>query len=252
MRSRWLGLVRDAAAPIAIVVITVVDVAVEPETFGHPRWLVFALLVPMSLLLVLRRHRPAIVLVGVAALSVAYITAVQDRLAEQPPLEPFLAMLLALFTLGAIAPRTRVVAAVAVAGALLVVEEAAALGSGRPAGDVFPAFIFWGATLAVGRLLFHRRAEAAAAEARAARAEVERDEQARLAVALERTRIARELHDVVAHNLSVIVIQAAAEARSDDAAASRETWRLVERTGRETLAELRNVLGLLRTDGDGP
>src|SRR3954468_8139391 len=158
MRSRWLGLVRDAAAPIAIVVITLADVAVEPDTFGHPRWLVFALLVPMSLLLVLRRHRPAAVLVGVAALSVAYITAVQDRLAEQPPLTCFLAMLLALFTIGAIAPRRRLVGAGGGAGALLVVEETAALTSGRPPGDVVPAFIFWGATLTVGRLLFHRRA----------------------------------------------------------------------------------------------
>jgi signal transduction histidine kinase len=88
---------------------------------------------------------------------------------------------------------------------------------------------------------------------RADRAERERDLLARERVAEERNRIARELHDIVAHSVSVMVIQASAARRNlatrpDEASALLEN---VERTGRQTMDELRQVLGVLRQDGDG-
>jgi signal transduction histidine kinase len=82
----------------------------------------------------------------------------------------------------------------------------------------------------------------------------QREEQARLAVADERARIAREMHDVVAHSVSVMVVQAgAAEAMLDvDAERARAPIAAVQETGRAALGELRRVLGALRDGSEGP
>ncbi|AWS41162.1 sensor histidine kinase [Streptosporangium sp. 'caverna'] len=90
-------------------------------------------------------------------------------------------------------------------------------------------------------------------EERAERAEHERDQQARLAAAAERARIARELHDVVAHNVSVIIVQAdgAGYAIDTDPEQARRAMQAVSATGRQALAEMRRMVGVLRTDS-GP
>jgi len=94
-----------------------------------------------------------------------------------------------------------------------------------------------------------RRAYAATLEERAARAERERDAQAQVAAAAERARIARELHDVIAHNLSVMVAQADGGAYAFDATPERSRQALVQigRTGRQALSEMSSLLGVLRT-----
>ena len=76
----------------------------------------------------------------------------------------------------------------------------------------------------------------------------ELEQQARSAVADERIRLARELHDVVAHNLSVVVLQAAGARASG--AGDPTTLEKIERSGRESLIEMRRLLGVLRRDGD--
>ncbi|MFF3444521.1 sensor histidine kinase [Streptosporangium sp. NPDC002721] len=88
-------------------------------------------------------------------------------------------------------------------------------------------------------------------EERAERAERERDQQARLAAAAERARIARELHDVVAHNVSVMIVQAdgAAYAIDGDPEQARRAMQAVSATGRRALAEMRRMVGVLRADG---
>ncbi|MFI7126542.1 sensor histidine kinase [Nonomuraea sp. NPDC050153] len=87
-------------------------------------------------------------------------------------------------------------------------------------------------------------------EERAERAERERDQQARMAAAAERARIARELHDVVAHNVSVMVVQAdgAGFALDSDPEQAREAVRAISKTGRAALAEMRRLVGVLRED----
>lgn len=94
-----------------------------------------------------------------------------------------------------------------------------------------------------------RRAYFAQLEERAARLEKERAAQAKVAVAAERARIARELHDVVAHNVSVMVVQADGAAYVLDAAPdqARKALETISSTGRQALAEMRRLLGVLRT-----
>ncbi|MBF8188286.1 sensor histidine kinase [Nonomuraea sp. K274] len=87
-------------------------------------------------------------------------------------------------------------------------------------------------------------------EERAERAERERDQQARMAAAAERARIARELHDVVAHNVSVMVVQAdgAGYALDSDPEQARVAVKAISKTGRAALAEMRRLVGVLRED----
>jgi signal transduction histidine kinase len=110
----------------------------------------------------------------------------------------------------------------------------------------------FGITWAVGFALRARSEQVEAAETRAMRAEREREAAARLAVAEERARIARELHDVVAHAVSVMVLQVGAvrhklpEAMADDS----EALKGVERAGRTALTEMRRLLAAMRRDGE--
>ncbi|SEG88359.1 Signal transduction histidine kinase [Actinacidiphila yanglinensis] len=104
----------------------------------------------------------------------------------------------------------------------------------------------------VGDRLRTRRAYYAELEERAARLHREREAQSKAAVAAERARIARELHDVVAHNVSVMVVQADGAAYVLDAAPdqAKQALTTISTTGRQALAEMRRLLGLLRAGDD--
>ncbi|WP_128984432.1 sensor histidine kinase [Streptomyces roseicoloratus] len=101
----------------------------------------------------------------------------------------------------------------------------------------------------LGDSLRTRRAYFAQLEERASRLEKEREAQAKVAVAAERARIARELHDVVAHNVSVMVVQAdgAAYVMDSSPETARQALETISSTGRQALAEMRRLLGILRT-----
>ncbi|MFF4028455.1 sensor histidine kinase [Streptomyces sviceus] len=110
------------------------------------------------------------------------------------------------------------------------------------------------AALALGLVVRTRRAQLAGLRERAARLETERDQRIRLAAATERARVAREMHDIVGHNLSVIITLADAGAYATDTAPERgkEALQLIGDTGRTALGELRRVLGVLREASDAP
>jgi signal transduction histidine kinase len=112
-----------------------------------------------------------------------------------------------------------------------------------------PSLIAW----VLGDSMRYRRAYYAGLEDRAARLEAERDAQAQIAAAAERARIARELHDVVAHNVSVMVVQAdgASYTIDTDPDRAREALGAIAGTGRQALAEMRRLLGVLRQEKDG-
>jgi signal transduction histidine kinase len=138
--------------------------------------------------------------------------------------------------------------AIVISGAAIIVYNNPAHAAGE--------FIFTPALFAIGWLagyaLQERAEQAKAAEVRAAQAERERDAASRVAVAEERARIARELHDIVAHAVSVMVLQTGAvRHRLPDALApDRDALRDVEQAGRTALTEMRRLLGAMRQDGE--
>jgi signal transduction histidine kinase len=124
---------------------------------------------------------------------------------------------------------------------------------GHPTSLLFFLPLEFGISWLAGYALRERAEQVEAAEVRATQAEREREAAARVAVAEERARIARELHDIVAHAVSVMVLQVGAvrhklpHAREDD----RDALSRVEQAGRTALAEMRRLLGAMRRDGDG-
>ena len=121
------------------------------------------------------------------------------------------------------------------------------------AGSVVLTPALFGIAWLAGFALRQHADDAEAAEERATRAERERETAARLAVAEERARIARELHDVVAHAVSVMVLQVGAvrHGMPKELGESREALARVEATGRGAMAEMRHLLGAMR-NGDEP
>jgi signal transduction histidine kinase len=122
------------------------------------------------------------------------------------------------------------------------------------AADLIFTPLLFGIGWLAGFALRERAVEAEAAEERAEHAEREREVAARIAVAEERARIARELHDIVAHSVSVMVLQVGAVRHNlpEERAADAEALRGVERTGRTALTEMRRLLGAMRRAGEDP
>ncbi len=124
---------------------------------------------------------------------------------------------------------------------------------GAPVGDVLLNGVLFGALpFAVGRTLTSRGLLARELEVSAARLTLEQEVRARGAAADERNRMARELHDVIAHHVSVMVIQASAAGRVAyrDLLGARAALAVVEGAGRDALVELRRIVGVLRRGGD--
>jgi signal transduction histidine kinase len=113
---------------------------------------------------------------------------------------------------------------------------------------------FFIAAWLAGFILSARTRQTAELRERAARLELEREAKARAAVAEERARIARELHDVVGHSVSVMTVQASGVRRllRPDQEREREALLIVEQTGREALAEMRKLVGVLRRPEEAP
>jgi signal transduction histidine kinase len=189
--------------------------------------------------LILRRRYPLAVLTAVTAMWIAYVAVVGGIVP--------IATAVAIYTVAAELPRKRALPAATVAVAASTLA-ALALGEwGRAAGDFIPFVAAW----VIGDSLRTRRAYTEALEERAERLERERAAEAARARAEEQARIARELHDVIAHNVSVMVVQAAAanevfESRPERA---REALEAIEKSGRSALEELRRLLGVVRGDG---
>jgi signal transduction histidine kinase len=143
----------------------------------------------------------------------------------------------------------RVGLAIVVGGAAIVVYN---LPDHSAAEQVFIPLVF-GISWLAGFALRERAEQAEAAEERASYAEREREAAARVAVAEERARIARELHDIVAHAVGVMVLQVGAVRHHlpDELEEDRDALSRVETAGRTALAEMRRLLGAMRRDGDG-
>jgi signal transduction histidine kinase len=137
---------------------------------------------------------------------------------------------------------------IVLAGAAIVVYN----NPKQPASEFVFIPILFGMSWLAGFVVRERAERAEAAELRASQAERERDAATRIAVAEERARIARELHDVVAHAVSVMVLQVGAVRHRlpDSVAEDRDALRGVEQAGRAALSEMRRLLAVMRRDGD--
>jgi signal transduction histidine kinase len=215
---------------------------------GHAPWGAVAVLIAMGGALYPRRRLPACVVIAEAAGVVALVV-----LGTRPD-AAFPAVLVSCYSAAVYGSRgTARVLAVAVAVLALLLWVPAALGAGGQSQASFAARISVAAAGALGVGLVIRRQFAlryTAASALAGRASLlaaqqqEHAERVRLA---ERLRIASDLHDIVAHHLSVVVIQAQAAQRVPDVGRARQAMAEVEQTGRTALEEMRRLLGLLRS-----
>ena len=200
-----------------------------------------------------RRRAPLSVLAIVMGSTVVGFYALYD-LASQVHPDPFLPFLIAIYSVAAHADRRRAtIGGVLAAAAILAIDAPAMLAGAIPPNDVYGWFLYALAWI-LGRMLRRRQELAAALQDRAARLERDQEAKARSAVVDERARIARELHDVIAHSLSVIVVQAAAERRvlGQEHATTKEVLGSIEHTGRQALVELRRLLGVIRKTNDRP
>src|SRR5215472_11457166 len=210
------------------------------------------LLIPSTLLLVVpvafRRRAP------VTAFAVATVGGAIQVL-TRGPLAADLAVLILLYTVAAYRPRQASIIALFVClggSTVAVLQWGQVPGVRLFARLVFGVVLFGGLELAIwilGDSMRYRRGYYAALEDKAARLEAERNAHAKVAAAAERARIARELHDVVAHHVSVMVVQAdgagyALRTDPDRAGAALEA---IADTGRQALTEMRRLLGVLRS-----
>jgi signal transduction histidine kinase len=238
----------DSFWAVVLLVITVMGEAGRQAAEGTDaptRIIPVALL--LALVVALRRRMPEKMLVLAVALGLAQLVLdVETMVAD-------FALLLIVYTVAAIGARwaSRLALAMGLCAASVAqmrwYNDDVGVAN-NIAGAVFqtvPFALAW----VLGDSMRTRRAYFTQLEERAARLEREREAQAKVAVAAERARIARELHDVVAHNVSVMVVQADGAAYVIDAAPdqAKKALETISSTGRQALAEMRRLLGVLRT-----
>jgi signal transduction histidine kinase len=216
----------------------------------HERLTPYAVSVPTfavtAAIVVLRRRRPVVaVAIGVAGGIVGTAAGVSLH----KPFSPMIVLFLLLYSLGLYEPARRAVPAFALAlgGAFVQIVLAQGNGEHYDVTDFGFIGVLMLAPLLVGMAIRTRAREARELTERAERLERER----LVAVADERARIARELHDVIAHSVSVMVVQAGAaeEVLKKDAVGAVAPIRAVQETGRQALVEMSRLVGLLRADG---
>ncbi len=231
-----------------------------------PGWTaaVGAALVVLHVAVAVRRWAPAAVFAATAGAELVLALAPPLGQGTAAPYSPVLlpsslAYLVVAYTVSAWAhrPWPRLSLLVGTTGALVVTARVAALGLAPGTSTPGEMLVLVGALLAavvaawaLGRSRRLRADQLAGLAERARAAEADREERDRRAAADERARIARELHDVVAHSVSVMVRQAEAGryVAARDPAAAAATLATIADTGREALTDMRALLGVLRTD----
>ncbi|MDQ1661302.1 MAG: hypothetical protein QOJ68_1282 [Blastococcus sp.] len=238
---------RVSRLDVFLVLLAGVEVAAVLTAQGPHRPVAAALSALSALVFLGRRWQPlAASITAFAALTVSVVVMPHSTIAQ------FFGTLASFALAGAVnREREAAVAWLAGAGMLGYASWGDPLGGG--AGDFLLSLAFGTTMWAAGLLVARRTRSTVAAELRAELAERDRQEQARHAVEEERARIARELHDIVSHGLSVVVLQtlAARAALQDDGTDVDRHLDAVEETAREALGEMRRMLGLLQA-GDLP
>ncbi|MEW2356362.1 sensor histidine kinase [Spirillospora sp. NPDC029432] len=251
MVVRWWNWARgkkplvDAFLAIPLVLLVASGYAADGWDMSRPAYLSLsaALLLP----LLLRRTYPR------AVFAVISLVAFGQAMAGQPPISADIALLPALYTMAATcALRWSIAAAVVAEAGAFIATFAFITGWEDQRIGLFTLTVVVAGVWLLGLYMRTRREYLRSVELRAERLERERDTEVQIAMAGERARIARELHDVVAHNVSVIVVQAdgASFAIETDTERARKALETISATGRQALAEMRRMLGVLRESDD--
>jgi signal transduction histidine kinase len=243
-------LIFDSAFAALLLLLGVLSIAYGVVDAQHPRQpdvLAYVLTVAGFGSLVLRRRQP------IAVVSVAAVSATLYSWREYPENGLPIACLVALYTVATISPR-RHAQLVGLAFVVIILGLSVAGAQGLDAAGAVSNLAMFGVAYAAGSYMRVRRAYTAQLELRAAELEENQRREAEQAVAEERLRIARELHDVVAHAMSVVAVQSGVaahviEQRPDEA---KHMLQNINTTSREALDEMRRMLGVLRSDGDDP
>jgi signal transduction histidine kinase len=246
--ARTYGL--DVLIAIAAVQ-SAIEVALRHDPLQEPRttpWLA-APAIALVVLALLGRRRLRFAAPASVWLLAATLSFVDGRLVASTA-SAVVAGIAAAFLLGNLrdAVQARLGLAIVLSGSAIVIYNDP---THAPGNLIFTPLLFAIGWLA-GFAMRERAEQAEAAELRATHAEREREAAARIAVAEERARIARELHDIVAHAVSVMVLQVGAVRHklTDALPEDRQALEDVERTGRTALTEMRRLLGAMRRDGD--
>jgi signal transduction histidine kinase len=241
--------IADGLLAAGILVGALADIAAHKKGggWGGPLPLQLLAAAAVSVPLLWRRSHPIPVLALVFAGAVTNSVLVAPR---QAGFEPFLALVVAYYSLGAHEEERR--SLVVLVGSLALGVAPAAVVHRAP-GDAAPLLVWMAAAWIIGRIIRSWRSRALALERANRLLEEQRELQAQAAIAVERARIARELHDVIAHNVSVMVVQAGAASRVLEGAQAdvRAALDAIESTGRATVDEMRRLLGILRRADDG-
>lgn len=252
MSTTLRRLLLDVAPTVVLIVIGAAQMLADygGSGFRGPRGASAAFLVAVCLPLLVRRRRPVLALAGVFVVQGVWVGAYYHG-SHQPPFEPFAAAVVACFALGYHADG-RGLRAGLVVFSLLVLASAIVLAAGGSAvGSAVSVLVWWAVAIGLGRGLRERQGLVELLRERSARLERDRERDMVGAALEERARIARELHDVIAHAVSLMVVQASAERRllPPDQRRTADTLETIETSGREALGELRRLLGVLRAHG---
>jgi signal transduction histidine kinase len=209
-----------------------------------------ALATAFGLGVALRRRFPVLA-IGLATFGFMFAD-VFGRDVTEHVLSPFFVIIFVAFSVGAQTEGRRLAAAFLLGSVFVVTAVLTDDYENEPASFVFSITFALGAPMLFGQLLRNRSRLNHALREKAQRAEAERAGEAEAAAADERTRIAGELHDVVAHALSAMTVQATAARRrvDGDPNDAKAAFAAVESTGREALTELRRLLGVLRKEDE--
>ena len=241
----------DALLGVALLAASLADLFghVLQGVFPHSVWAHLPFVVAMSGFVFVRRGQPVVALVGLGIVQSAWLYGLYP-LDQQPPLIPFVQLLVVVYSAVAYADG-RAARAAWIVVVLGIATDIPSLVIGKPVGNVAGPDVLLALAFALGLGFAKIRRRAAEHEHRAVVAEAERSRAAERAAADERARIARELHDVISHDVSMMVLQASVERRVAGDSAG-EALASIEATGREALAELRRMLGVLRKDDEHP
>ena len=231
-------------------------VAPLPDTIPGPRPINTLIFLLISLTLLWRQRVPVAVLFAVIFLvgvQAAFFDPSFQNPAGQIPFVSFLALIWCFYSVGAYSGVRRAVLAGSIAGVVILPAFLLTLRAGVNPANIIPAWLFCAWLWFIGRTVHQRQQQAARLQDLAVQLELEREKKAQSAVAEERSRIAREMHDVVAHSVSVMVVQSQAAQRllEGEQSAARQALDSIETTGRQALTEMRRLLGTLRrTDAE--